>query len=253
MPVAAGLHYFLHEGGSALSLPLVLIHGAGGDHLFWPAELRRLPGQRVFTPDLPGHGKSGGPSSQSVEDYAFSLVNFLNEVGLSRAVFAGYSMGGAVALSMALEYPERVAGIGLISTGARLPIPTLILENAANLSTFPLAIQALQEKSFGSLGDESLKEATFKRLSKMRQTLLLSDWLACDRFDVTGRLESIRTPTLVVCGTDDKLTPPHFSETLASQIPGAALQTIDGAGHMLVLEQPRRLSKLLSIFLATIP
>jgi pimeloyl-ACP methyl ester carboxylesterase len=162
-------------------------------------------------------------------------------------------MGGAVALAIALECPERVAGIGLISTGARLPVPSQILENAANLSTLPLAIQALQEKSFSSQANESLKETTLKRLSGTRQTLLLSDWLACDRFDVSGRLEAIQAPTLVVCGTDDKLTPLHFSETLASQIPGAALQTVDGAGHMLVLEQPGRLAKLFSIFLATIP
>jgi pimeloyl-ACP methyl ester carboxylesterase len=253
MPIAAGLHYFLHEAGSVLRPPLVLIHGEGGEHLSWPPEARRLPDCRVFTLDLPGHGKTEGPGRQTVESYARSVVDFMDAAGLSRAVFAGIGMGGAVALVLALDYPDRVAGILLISTGPRLPIPSSVLENAANPSTLPLAINTLQEMSFASETPVSLREIVFNRLSGTRQTLLLGDWLACDGFDVTGRLGAIRTSTLVVCGTYDKITPLHFSECLASQIPGAALQTVDEAGHMLVLEQPQHLAKLISIFLATIP
>ena len=253
MPIAAGLHFFLHEGDGQLKPAVVLIHGAGGDHLSWHPEMRHLPGHRVFAIDLPGHGKTEGPGLQSVEDYAHSVVGFLDSAGLSRTVFIGYSMGGAIALALALDYPDRVAGIGLISTGLRLPIPSSVLENAATQSTFTLAIKILQELSLGSQTPENLKDTSFKRLVSTRQTLMLSDLLACDRFDVTGRLGSIRTPTLVVCGTDDKLTPIRCSETLASQIPGAALQTVEGTGHLLVLEQPRRLAKLINIFLATIP
>jgi pimeloyl-ACP methyl ester carboxylesterase len=107
--------------------------------------------------------------------------------------------------------------------------------------------------SLGSQTPASLKRTAFERLVATRQTLLLSDLLACDRFNVTDRLDAIHTPTLVVCGTDDKLTPLRYSKTLATQIPGAALQTVDGTGHMLILEQPRRLARLISVFLATIP
>lgn len=70
MPTAGGLHYFLHEGGSKMRPPLVLIHGMGGDYLSWPPEMRRLPDYRIITLDLPGHGKSEGPGHQSVQDYA---------------------------------------------------------------------------------------------------------------------------------------------------------------------------------------
>jgi pimeloyl-ACP methyl ester carboxylesterase len=253
MPTAAGLHYFLHEGGGVLRPALVLIHGAGGDHLFWPPELRRLPGYRVITLDLPGHGKTEGPGRQSVQDYARDVAEFIDLVSLSRAVFVGHAMGGAIALALALDYPDRVAGIGLISTGPSLPIPSAVIENAANRSTLPLAIKSLQELSFGSQTPGNLKGIVFKRLSETRQTLLLDDLLACDRFNLIDRLDAIRTPVLVVCGTEDKLTPIHFSEILSRQIPGAALQTVEGAGHMLVLEQPSRLAKLLSVFVATIP
>ena len=233
--------------------PLVLIHGAGGDHLSWPPEIRRLPDYRVITLDLPGHGKTEGPGRQSVQDYARDVVNFMDIVGLSRAVFVGHAMGGAISLALALDFPKRVAGIGLISTGPSLPIPSLVLENAANLSTLPLAIKSLQDKSLGSQTSENLKGIIFKRLTETRQTLLLDDLLACDRFDLSNCLNAIKVPVLVVCGIEDRLTPLRFSEILSREIPGAALQTIEGAGHMLVLEQPGRLAKLISVFLATIP
>ncbi|MGB8215185.1 MAG: alpha/beta hydrolase [Anaerolineales bacterium] len=232
---------------------MVLIHGAGGNHLSWPPEVRRLPGFRVITLDLPGHGKTDGPGCQSVEEYARSVAEFVDFLGFSRAVFFGHAMGGAIALSLAHNYPDRVGGIGLISTGPSLPIPSSIIENAANQSTLSLAIKSLQELSFGPQSPASLKELVCKRLAETRQTLLLDDLLACDRFSMVGCLKTIRTPTLVICGTQDKLTPLQFSQTLSSHIPGAALQTVEGAGHMLILEQPPRLAKLISVFLDTIP
>jgi pimeloyl-ACP methyl ester carboxylesterase len=253
MPTTAGFHYFLHEGGGVLKPPVVLIHGVGGDHLSWPPEVRRLPDYRVIAIDLPGHGKTDGPGRQSVQDYARDVINFMDAVGLARAVFVGCAMGGAVALALSVEYPDRVAGVGLISMGASLPIPPSIIENAANQSTLPFAIKSLQELSFGTQTPVLLKETVSKRLVETRQTLLLDDLLACDRFNLTDRLKDIRTPVLVVCGDNDKLTPVHFSEFLARQIPGAALQIVEGAGHMLVLEQPRRLAKLISVFLLTVP
>lgn len=253
MPIAAGLHYFLHDGGSIQKPALVLIHGVGGDHLFWPPEIRRLPDYRVITLDLPGHGKTGGPGCQSIKDYARSVVKFIDVLGLSRAVFVGHAMGGAIALALAYDYPDQVAGIGLISSGARLPIPSLVMENAANQSTLLLAIKELQEMSSGSQTSSSLNEFNFKRLAETRQPLLMGDLLASDRFNMMDSLGAIRSPALVICGTDDKLTPLRFSQTLSSQIPGAALQTVEGAGHMLILEQPVRLAKLISVFLASIP
>jgi len=168
-------------------------------------------------------------------------------------VFVGYAMGGAIALTLAIDHPDRVAGIGLISTGPILPIPSSVIENAANQSTLPKAITCLQEMSIGSQTQQNLKESLFKRLSETRQTLLLDDLLACDRFNLSSRLKAVQTPVLVVCGLEDKLTPIGFSKVLSNQIPGAALQTVEGAGHMLIVEQPQRVAKLIRIFLSTIP
>jgi pimeloyl-ACP methyl ester carboxylesterase len=107
--------------------------------------------------------------------------------------------------------------------------------------------------SFGSQTSSRLNEFNFKRLAETRQPLLMGDLLASDRFNMIDCLGAIRCPALVICGTDDKLTPLRFSQILSSQIPGAALQTVEGAGHMLVLEQPGRLAKLISVFMASIP
>ncbi len=253
MPLALGLYYFSHEGGSVKRPPMVLLHGVGGDCLSWPPQIRRLADTRVFAPDLPGHGKSSGPARQSVDDHARAVVDLMNAIGIWRAVFVGHSLGGAIALTLALDYPDRTAGLGLVSTGARLPVPASILEGAASPSTAAFAMQDFHNLVCGPQTSASLAEQNLKQLTTVRPTLLYADLLACDRFDVTSRLDSIRTPVLVVCGTEDKLTPPRYSSALAASIPGAALQTIDGAGHLVMLEQPRRLAKLLSVFLTTIP
>lgn len=249
MPIADGIHFFLHEGERQKRNPLVLVHGAGGDHLSWPAEIRRLTDARVFTIDLPGHGKSKGPGRQSVADYAADVVRFMNASDLSRVVLVGHALGGAIALALAIDHPQRVAGIGLISCGARLPVASAVLENACNPATFILAIQALQLMMHIPQTATHVQEQAFRRYSSIRPTLFHGDLLASDQFDVSTRLGDIHEPALVVCGTDDQLAPRRFSENLARGIPRAALQTIDGAGHLVMLEQPRRVAGLVSVFL----
>jgi pimeloyl-ACP methyl ester carboxylesterase len=252
MPIAEGVYYFLHEGGSASRPPVILIHGLGGDHLSWPADVRRLPDYTVYALDLPGHGKSSGPDLQSISAYAERVVQFLNDIGLFKAVLVGHSLGGAVALTLAAEHAERVAGIVLIASGERLPMASTILENAASPSTFPLAVQALQEAAFGPHAKASLKELTSKRLSDSRPSLLYHDLMACDTFDISQRLADICTPTLVISGTADRICPLRYAENLARSIPGAALQTVEDAGHMVMLEQPHRVAGLLTVFLNTL-
>jgi pimeloyl-ACP methyl ester carboxylesterase len=253
MPIAGELHYFFHEGGGASTPPVVLIHGEGGDHLAWPSEMRRLPGYRVYSLDLPGHGRTEGPGLQSAGDYARSVLDFLNSAGISSAVLVGHGLGGAIALTLAGEHPGRTAGLVLVASGARLPVSPALMENAANPATFPLALQALQSVQFASEAQAQGKAAVFGRLAAVRPALLLGDLLACDACDLSAGLAALHAPTLVVCGTEDRLTPLRLSEELAGAIPGAALQTIDGSGHLVMLEQPRRLAALLTVFLATVP
>jgi pimeloyl-ACP methyl ester carboxylesterase len=253
MPTTQGFYYFLHEGGDSSRPPVILLHGTGGSHLSWPAEIRRISGQRVFTLDLPGHGKSSGVGLQSVADYARRVVEFLDAALIWKAVFVGHSLGGAIALTIALEHPERVAGLGLISCGARLPVSSFILENASNPATYQLACQSLLDGMFGPLPDERLVDQSAKRLAAVRQAVLRGDLMASDAFDVSLFLDTIRTPTLILCGTEDRITPIQYSRTLANGIPSAALHMVEGAGHAVMLEQPRRVANLLNVFLMTVP
>jgi pimeloyl-ACP methyl ester carboxylesterase len=249
MPYSPDIYYHFHDTGDHRNMPLLLIPGVGGDHLSWSPEIRRLPGSRVYALDLPGHGRSSGAGCQSVEESAKRIVRFMDDVGTWRAFLVGHSLGGAIALTTALEFQERVAGLVLMSCGARLPVPAKILENAASQATFPLAVDMFVGLICGSSTPASLSIQAHKRLYSIRPSLLYGDLLACRNYDVSDRLESIQSPVLVVCGAEDKLTPVYLSSFLATRLPRAALQVVDGAGHQVVLEQPQRIAKILSIFI----
>src|SRR5512140_1427122 len=98
MPIAAGLYYFAHGADLLTRPPVVLIHGAGGNHLYWPPELRRMPNQRVFAVDLPGHGNSHGVGHHTIDDYAEGILAFAKALKLASIALVGHSMGGALAL-----------------------------------------------------------------------------------------------------------------------------------------------------------
>src|SRR5262249_23177397 len=109
------------EAGSGL--PLVLVHGAGGSADLWQPQFEGLAGvARIVALDLPGHGPLGGPGQPSIAGYAEWLEAFLAALDLGPVVLAGHSMGGAVVQAFALDRPERLDGIILISTGARLRV-----------------------------------------------------------------------------------------------------------------------------------
>jgi len=254
MPSAGGLYFHLVQDGVVETPPVVLIHGAGGMHLFWPPQIRRIPGYRVFALDLPGHGKSDqGGGLQTVDSYAEQVLAWMEAVHLHRAVFVGHSMGGAVALTLGIQHTERVLGLGLLSTGVRLTIPPDLLSGAANPTTFYRAVKGLVSWSFGSCVPEHLIEQAASRLSEVRPSVLYGDLLACDRFDCTEYLANIRIPTLIMCGTEDRMTPLRYAQLMARVIPEAILEEIPQAGHMLMLEQPDIVAKSLVDFLNHIP
>jgi pimeloyl-ACP methyl ester carboxylesterase len=251
---AAGLHYALADDrrdASPGGPPLVLIHGAGGSRLQWPAELRRLPGQAVYTLDLPGHGRSKGTGESTIEGYVARLGAWADRIHLGAAVLVGHSMGGAIALLSALAEPERVAALVLIGSGARLRVHPTILEMTASGRNLGEAVELVIGWAFGPKVGAALARQTTERMAEIPAAVLHADFSACDRFDVMDRLGETRAPTLVLCGQDDRLTPLKYSQTLAQNIRGSRLIVIEDAGHMVMLEQPGLVAQAVSSFLAT--
>lgn len=226
---------------------LVLIHGAGGSHLHWPAELRRLPGATAYALDLPGHGRSDGPGCAAIEDYVSTLIGFLDATGTERAVLMGHSMGGAIAQMTALIHPERVAGLVLVGTGARLRVAPAILEGV--LGDFDTAIELITRFAWAADAPAELTRLGRDTLAETPPQVLHGDFVACDTFDVMKRLGEISAPTLVIAGTDDHLTPHKYGAYLAGHIPNARLVTIEGGGHMMALEQPGEVAAAVAEFI----
>jgi pimeloyl-ACP methyl ester carboxylesterase len=90
-------------------------------------------------------------------------------------------------------------------------------------------------------------------MAETRSSVLYGDFLACDEFDIRDRLEEIRQPTLIVCGTDDQMTPVRQAQFLVSGIPNSMLKLIPNAGHMVMLEQPQMVAAAISEFVGAIP
>ena len=250
--IAAGLFHADSGPAPAGRPPLILVHGAGGTYRHWPEEVRALPGRRVIALDLSGHGGSPSPAPGTVAALARSVLGLLDALGLETAVVAGHSMGGAVALTLALEAPPRVAGLVLCGTGARLRVSAAVLQATADPASLAGAADAMAQWSFGSLAGPALRREFVEGFLANAPGVVHGDFAACDAFDVMARLGEIRAPALVVCGSEDRLTPPKYSEHLRDHIQGARLEVVPGAGHLVMLEAPAAVARAVEAFLASL-
>jgi len=238
MPYLTDLYFQAYQADDPDRKALILIHGAGGDHLSWPTQLRRLSGYRVYTPDLPGHGKSRGHGLQRIPAYGETVLDWLRELKLPKMILAGHSMGGAIALWLAINHPELLHGLVLMSTGATLPVNLSLIEELATQVGFPTAVENIMRWSFSSRIEPALVENVKKHMLKLRPSVVAGDFRACDRFDIRSDLDQVQVPTLVMVGDEDKMTPIRFSEELVNGIKGAEIEVVKGSGHMIPIEKP---------------
>ena len=253
MPISNDIYYFEHlprqlENPTAV----ILIHGAGGNHLSWHPDLRRLAHYRTLALDLPGHGQSAGYGEQTIDGYTRWIEKWLDGLNIPRAIIIGHSMGGAIALDFALRFPGRTVALGLFSTGARLPVNPAILDNSSNPATLSSAIEKIIQWSFSPETSQKIIKLTAERIAEIRYSVLYNDLLACQSFDRLDTLSRVTSPTLILCGDQDKMTPLRFSQLLASKIPENELAIIPGAGHMIMLEKPREVWSTLVNFLSAL-
>ncbi|HJO33293.1 MAG: alpha/beta fold hydrolase [Anaerolineales bacterium] len=215
--------------------PLVLIHGAGGNHLSWPPNMRHAQEYPVIALDLPGHGRSAGAGCENLSDYARAVVALLDELAIPRAVIAGHSMGGGVAQLLALKQAQRLSGLILVSTGARLTVAARILDGIH--TDFAATVDLILEWAFAPDAPADLVGAARQRMLDVAPDVLYGDFVACDRFDVLKSIGNWSGPTTAICGELDRVTPPKYSRCLAGQIEDATLEIVPAAGHMVMLER----------------
>lgn len=241
------LYYADHRKTDSSYATVIYIHGAGGSHLDWSPELRQLPQANAIALDLPAHGKSSPPHRTTISDYADDVMALVDALSLQQAIFAGHSMGGAIAQQIAVSYPERVRGLILIGTGAKLSVHPDILNRI--LTDYEAVADLLSTWLWGDDVDDATKTMTRTQLLKTPPDVTYGDYLACNHFDIRAQLPCITAPTLVISGTHDKLTPLKYGQYLADHIPNAKLAVIDGAGHMLGLEHPQQVAQVIAKWL----
>ena len=229
-------------------MKLIFIHGSGGSKYSWYYQTKHFPDADAI--ELPGHPE--GEPCTSVEAYVEWLKGYIDEKGYRDVVLAGHSLGGAVAQLYALTYPEDMAGLILIGSGARLRVHPMYLEGLEKAKEDPASFVQAHEEGWKDLAPE-VRDLLRERASQIGPAVTLSDMQCCDRFDIMDRVHEIKLPTLALCGTEDVMTPPKYAKYVADRIEGARQVIIEGGTHSVALEKPDEVNKAVEDFLATIP
>jgi pimeloyl-ACP methyl ester carboxylesterase len=238
-----GERLFFARKDNAATRDVLFVHGAGGTHRIWGHQLQELQNANVYALDLPGHGRSGGAGRDTIADYSQVVLGFLDAAEIERVILVGHSMGGAITLWTALTAPHRLRGIGLVGTGARLRVLPAILEGLQ--ADFAKTVELISGYAYAPNAPPDLVNDGRDELLANRPEVLHGDFLACDRFDVMERLGEIRQPAAVVVGAEDQMTPVKYARYLADHLPDAELTVIEGAGHMVMVEQPEAVTRAL--------
>ena len=244
-------------GGGAVdrNAPLVmLIHGAGMDHTVWRYQTRYLAhhGRRVLALDLPGHGHTPGPALKSVEQMAIWTAGRLGDEAQPASI-VGHSLGGLIALELAATEPELVTSLTLFGCAAPMAV-TGALEKAASEQR-PQAVAMIIGWSYARpsrLGGHPepgfWQTGVSARLLERGLTELGTDLAACREYSGGATAAAaISQPTLAIAGKRDRMVPPDAAAALARAIPGARFEVVE-AGHMMMLEVPEAIRRLLVDF-----
>jgi len=246
--------------------PVVLLHGFACGKRMWAHQTRALKERfRVIAYDQRGHGHTDAPTTAdaySAGHLARDLVGVLDTLEIERAAIIGFSLGGGPALALAASRPERVSHLVLADVGAGADDPLKIEATARRW------LDLIRRGDSDELVCDMLRSELFKMYARrnarrrdhmaalIRATpidglrFLLSEVLAKRKslFRLSGLLQSIRAPTLVLVGQHDYMCSKP-ARLLAQSIPNATLKIIAGSGHMSPLEQPAAFNAALLDFL----
>ena len=256
-------------------LPLVLLHGDSASALDWSWVLPKLGDtHRVYAPDFPGFGESAKPNREySPEFLRQFLVDFLDALGIERAVLVGNSLGGLVSLRFALSRPEQVAALVLVdSSGLGYAVSpalsqlTLPLYGEAAISWCQTPLGAKQRAWLrtsllfahpSQVPDVWLVEQ--ERMAQMPGFLKATVSSLRAQLNIFGQyqvlldsLGQLQMPTLVMWGTEDLILPKYQAQDAVSRLPQGHLALIPDCGHLPHIERPELFSAELSHFLTKV-
>jgi pimeloyl-ACP methyl ester carboxylesterase len=157
-------------------------------------------------------------------------------------------MGGAISLQLVLTDTNKLLqNLVLIGTGAKLKVAPLFIELSEK--DFNKALQLMSDFGYNKSTKQEIKEKNEKILRRTGSEVLLNDFKACNIFDVRNDISSIYTPTLIICGENDMMTPCRFSSYMHEKIKDSELTIIPDTGHFVFLESPDKVNEIIKEFL----
>jgi 3-oxoadipate enol-lactonase len=238
--------------------PVILLHAVGLDLTYWDAQFGCLSKRHdVLAFDWPGHGRSsvfdGGISFDDLSEVVASVVK---EAANGPAHIVGLSMGSMVAQYFALTHPELIQSLCLIGSACTLsdPVRQALRDRAA--SAHRGGMSAVLKSATGHWFTPKFRGERPDVIDRAEKTVLACDpkqyaayWEMIAGLDTQKRLAELNCPTLVLVGEQDSSTPPAAAQLIGEQIPGARVKVIAGASHMVQLEAPEVVNKLVDVFL----
>jgi len=223
-------------------MKLFFIPGSGCGKEAWVCQTEYFTDSEAIA--LPGHPE-GEPCS-SVDEYMEWLRAYIHQQRYQDVVLVGHSLGGAIAQLYGLKYGDELKALVLIATGARLRVANLLA--AAEMIGDEDAWRKFLEDRY-SLVDPEISRGVVEARMQISPAVLANDLHCCDEFDIMEEVHTIKLPTLVICGTQDELTPVKYSNYLASKIEGAKQVVVDGTTHWGHMEKPKEVNQAIEEFL----
>ena len=259
--VLSGRRVAVHveEPSSPAGSDVVLVHGAGFDHTIWRYQTRFLAGRghRVLAPDLPGHGGSDGPPLESIEEMADWLGGVMESFGCGPAILIGHSMGSYVALHRATSDPESVSALVLVGTTDRMRVHPELLAASAERDQHAIDLMVGwmhtgTHRYGGHRSAGSWSAGSSRRTIERNLAPLAADLAACERYDPTGRAAAVDDRTLIVSGSDDRMTTASGAVRLDALIGDSEHVVLEGAGHIAVFERSEEVNAAIVAFLSRV-
>ena len=225
-------------------MKLMFVHASGSMKEEWYYQTRYFEGSEAI--DLPGH--PDGQLCTSVDDYTEWMHEYIQQHAYREVVLTGHSLGGAIALLYGLKYPGDLKALILIGTGAKLRVHPMYLAECEKENK-DKAVWENKLDFHSEFFNSGQHEALRRKQLAIGPATKLNDYLCCDKFDIMSRVHEIKLPTLVLCGSEDIMTPVKYTRHLANKIAGAREVIIQGATHDVCLEKPDEVNKAIEEFL----